>query len=82
MIYYFVSSKAFSDIYGQTIKQHNPFVTGMCVFLGVYAFGIKGIVFGPLLTSMISLVIDLGVKHIEKKQIDELVEKISGTRHS
>ena len=60
-VYYKASRKTFNDIYEKEYEKVKvpPFVTEMCVFLGAYEFGVKGIIFGPLLTSFIMIIYDL-----------------------
>ena len=48
IVYTLISNKIFMDIYQNSIDVH-PYVTGLSIFMGIYAFNIKGIIYGPLL---------------------------------
>lgn len=51
-IYAFVDGKLSTDVYNKKLNQISSTVLGMSVFLGLYAFGIGGIIQGPLLVSV------------------------------
>lgn len=58
IIYIGISNAVFTDIYQKNIDVH-PYVTGLSVFLGIYTFGIKGIIYGPLLICGILIIYEL-----------------------
>ena len=47
--YYFIISIVDNDIYMKNVKISHPYVTGLSFVMGVYTFGFKGIVYGPVL---------------------------------
>ena len=55
MIYSYVDSRLATDILIRQMSWVDPTMLYMSVFLGLYAFGITGIVYGPLLVSMITI---------------------------
>ena len=55
VIYIWISNTVFTDIYQKNIDVH-PYITGLSVFLGIYAFGIKGIIYGPLLVCLVLII--------------------------
>lgn len=54
-IYTFTSNKIFMDIYQNNIDVH-PYITGLSIVMGIYAFNIKGIIYGPLLVCLVLIV--------------------------
>jgi len=58
IIYYNLSRRVFTDVYEKEYKKVKVplLVTEMCVFLGAYHFGIKGIIIGPLLTCGVMII--------------------------
>lgn len=58
IIYIGISNAVFTDIYQKNIDVH-PYITGLSVFLGIYTFGIKGIIYGPLLICGILIIYEL-----------------------
>ena len=43
------------DIYQNNIDVH-PYITGLSIVMGIYAFNIKGIIYGPLLVCLVLIV--------------------------
>lgn len=41
-----------TDIFEKKLKKVNSAMVGMSVFLGLYAFGFEGIIYGPLLIAL------------------------------
>lgn len=58
IIYILISNAVFTDIYQKNIDVH-PYITGLSVFLGIYTFGIKGIIYGPLLVCGILIIYEI-----------------------
>ena len=58
IIYIWISNTVFTDIYQKNIDVH-PYITGLSVFLGIYAFGIKGIIYGPLLVCLVLIIYEI-----------------------
>ena len=58
VIYIWISNTVFTDIYQKNIDVH-PYITGLSVFLGIYAFGIKGIIYGPLLVCLVLIIYEI-----------------------
>lgn len=55
-LYYYVDSSITNDILLRYINRVDPTAMYMSVFLGLYEFGLAGIIYGPLLVLMGSLV--------------------------
>lgn len=47
--YCFLISTIDTDIYKKNVKISHPYVTGLSFVMGVYTFGFKGLVYGPVL---------------------------------
>eukprot|EP01016_Furgasonia_blochmanni_P000661 TRINITY_DN10184_c0_g1_i10.p1 TRINITY_DN10184_c0_g1~~TRINITY_DN10184_c0_g1_i10.p1 ORF type:complete len:229 (-),score=47.34 TRINITY_DN10184_c0_g1_i10:236-922(-) len=47
IVYLIISNKVFNDIYEKQVVIH-PYVTGLSVVFGVYAFNVSGVIYGPL----------------------------------
>jgi len=60
--YVLVSNKVYNDIYEKSIDVH-PYVTGLSIVMGIYAFNVQGIIYGPLLMCIILIVIELIKKY-------------------
>jgi len=58
VLYIWISNTVFTDIYQKNIDVH-PYITGLSVFLGIYAFGIKGIIYGPLLVCLVLIIYEI-----------------------
>jgi hypothetical protein len=56
--YYYVDLKLQSDIYLKLVEQSGakPYLIGMSVFLGYYAFDLQGIFYGPLIVCLLPMV--------------------------
>ena len=59
VVFTIVSGMAFNEIYQKHIHVH-PYVTGLSVLMGVYAFDLKGIIFGPLLVCIMIIMYESG----------------------
>ena len=53
--YCFVDSRLSSDIFEIKLQTISSALLGMSVFLGLYAFGIEGIIYGPLLIAIVQV---------------------------
>ncbi len=53
--YMLISSKVYNDIFENSIDIH-PYVTGLSIMMGIYAFNLQGIIYGPLLMCMALIV--------------------------
>ena len=62
-MYIFVDGRLATDIFEKKLQKINTTVLGMSVFLGLYAFGFQGIIYGPLL---------IGIGHIIYEMLNEL----------
>ena len=51
-VYTFVDGRLATDIFEKKLKKINSAILGMSVFLGLYAFGFQGIIYGPLLIGL------------------------------
>lgn len=58
-IYTIVDSKLSNDIFERELPSVNPFLLGMSAFMGLYAFDLSGILYGPLLLCMGKISYDL-----------------------
>jgi predicted PurR-regulated permease PerM len=38
-----------NEIYKKNVRGSNPYVTGMSFVMGMYAFGLKGLIYGPVI---------------------------------
>jgi len=54
-IYMLISSRVYNDIFETSIDIH-PYVTGLSIMMGLYAFNLQGIIYGPLLMCMALIV--------------------------
>ena len=52
-IFHVLLSYVDNEIYKQNLQFLHPFVTGLAAFMGLYAFGLQGIIIGPLLVTII-----------------------------
>ena len=59
VIFTIVSGMAFNEIYQKHVHTH-PYVTGLSILMGVYAFDLKGIIFGPLLVCVMVILYENG----------------------
>jgi len=57
-----VSNKVYNDIYKKSIDVH-PYVTGLSIVMGIYAFDVQGIIYGPILMCVTLIVIELVKKY-------------------
>lgn len=55
-LYLFVDSKLTVETYAREISIANPFIMGISVFMGYYAFDLQGIFYGPLLICIVRIV--------------------------
>jgi len=60
--YVMISNKVYNDIYQKSINIH-PYLTGLSIVLGIYAFDVQGIIYGPLLMCITLIVIELIKKY-------------------
>ena len=60
--YVIVSNKVYNDIYKKSIDVH-PYVTGLSIVMGIYAFDVQGIIYGPILMCVTLIVIELIKKY-------------------
>lgn len=51
-VYSYVDGRLATDIFEKKLKKINSAMVGMSVFLGLYAFGFEGIIYGPLLIAL------------------------------
>lgn len=92
LVYFFISNMVYNDIYKKSIDIH-PYLTGLSIVMGIYAFDVHGIIYGPLLMCITLIVIELVKKYgistdtmlkIYKKRIliDKLdsLERLRGSR--
>lgn len=52
-VYFYISGRVFQDLYSGKIDGH-PYLVGIAVGFGIYAFGIRGIIYGPLIICIIN----------------------------
>jgi predicted PurR-regulated permease PerM len=57
--YYILISMVDNEIYKKNVRTANPYVTGMSFVMGVYTFGIKGIIYGPVILCVSLSVIEI-----------------------
>jgi predicted PurR-regulated permease PerM len=57
--YAYVDQRLATDIFEKQLKTMSSALLGMSVFLGLYAFGLQGVVYGPLLISIGQIVKEL-----------------------
>jgi len=57
--YIFADYKVYNDVFEREVSGVNPYLTGISVFLGLYAFDLSGILYGPLLICMVHICYDL-----------------------
>ena len=55
VLYSYVNAKLETDILMRQMTWVDPTMLSMSFWLGLYAFGLTGIVYGPLLVSMITI---------------------------
>jgi hypothetical protein len=57
-IYILIDFRLSEDIYKQVGSEvgTDPYIIGMSVFLGYYAFDLQGIFYGPLLTCLVPII--------------------------
>ena len=58
-VYYMVDYKLMTDIYEREVRAAKPYLMGMSVFMGYYAFDLQGIFYGPLLICLVRIVYDI-----------------------
>ncbi len=56
IIYAVVDARVSRDVYYREVKTADPFLMGMSVFMGYYAFDLQGIFYGPLLICTVTIV--------------------------
>ena len=59
-MYLYVDSRLATDIFENRLKKISSALVGMSIFLGLYAFGSQGIIYGPLLVSMGYTIYEIG----------------------
>lgn len=52
-VYFYFSGRVFVDIYHGRMDGH-PFLIGIAVGFGIYTFGIRGIIYGPLIICIVN----------------------------
>ena len=57
-LYIYVDGKLTYDTYEREVRIANPFIMGISVFMGYYAFDLQGIFYGPLLICTVRIVYD------------------------
>lgn len=57
--YYLLINFADNDIYKRNVKKSDPYVTGLSFVMGMYTFGFKGIIYGPVLLCVSITVMDI-----------------------
>ena len=57
-LYFHVSTHSIEAIYSKNLAIH-PYITGICVAMGMSVFELKGIIIGPLIVCSIYLFIDV-----------------------
>lgn len=57
--YYFLIVTVDSDIYKKNVKRSHPYITGLSFVMGMYTFGFKGMIYGPVLLCVSITVIDI-----------------------
>ena len=65
-LYLFVDSKLTVETYAREISIANPFIMGISVFMGYYAFDLQGIFYGPLLICIVRIVYET-LRALDKK---------------
>ncbi|KAL4477163.1 hypothetical protein ABPG72_008897 [Tetrahymena utriculariae] len=71
--YAHISLLSIDAIYSKNIAVH-PFITGICVAMGLSVFELKGIIIGPLIVCSVYLLVDVLGEIQESKKID-LIKK-------
>ncbi len=59
IIYFIVISFVDNEIYTKNLKNSSPYITGLSFVMGVYTFGIKGLIYGPVLLCFSITAIDI-----------------------
>ena len=72
-MYLYVDSKLTEETYSREVPIANPFIMGISVFMGYYAFDLQGIFYGPLLICLVSIVY---------KALNDLDKKKEGGKNS
>jgi predicted PurR-regulated permease PerM len=57
--YYLLISNVDSDIYKKNVKGSDPYITGLSFVMGMYTFGFKGMIYGPVLLCFSITVMDI-----------------------
>ena len=57
--YSFVEGRLAKDTFRRTVQQVNPTLLGLSIFLGMKAFGVQGVIYGPLLVSTGTIIFQL-----------------------
>ena len=55
-MYLYIDSKLTEETYAREMRIANPFIMGISVFMGYYAFDLQGIFYGPLLICIVRIV--------------------------
>jgi predicted PurR-regulated permease PerM len=66
LAYLYVDSKLTEETYAREMRIANPFIMGISVFMGYYAFDLQGIFYGPLLICIVRIVYK-ALRALEKK---------------
>ena len=74
IVYAYVDSKIFEDVYGKEIKTSNSFFIGMSVFMGYYSFDLQGIFYGPLLVCVVTIIFKL-INELDINENNEITVK-------
>lgn len=57
--YYLLINFVDADIYKKNVKKSDPYFTGLSFVMGMYTFGLKGFIYGPVLLCVSITVIDI-----------------------
>ena len=59
LIYFYVTTKISGDIYMTQIKQVSQYLIGLSLAFGLYAFGITGFLYGPILICLLYCLLEI-----------------------
>lgn len=72
LAYLYVDGRLATDIFQKKLSAEDATLLGMSVFLGLYAFGLSGIIYGPLLVTMANTIYEI-VAHLEMDEQNNLI---------
>lgn len=65
-VYFMIDSRISVDVYHREVRDVDSYLLGVSAFMGLYAFDMKGIIYGPLLVCLFFMIFEI-LKSLEDK---------------